>query len=81
VTVRNVDGNPADAWIYIATNPITTRQLRSYTWYKRFLVVGAQENLLPLDYVAQLQTIDSTIDSDRKRHAEKWALIRTSPTG
>jgi gamma-glutamylcyclotransferase len=79
VTVRNVDGNPVDAWIYIATKPITTRQLRPYTWYKRFLVEGAQEHLLPLDYVTQLQAIDSTIDSDRERHAEKWALICTSP--
>ena len=74
ITVRTADGIPVEAWVYIATKPITTHQLRPYTWYKRFLVEGAQEHLLPPEYVARLREIDAMIDSDSKRDEEKWAL-------
>ena len=74
LTVRTADGIPVEAWIYIATKPITTHQLRPYTWYKRFLVEGAQEHLLPLEYITGLRAIDAMIDSNSKRHEEKWAL-------
>jgi gamma-glutamylcyclotransferase len=80
VTVRGADANPVGAWIYVATKPIITHQLRPYTWYKRFLVEGAQEHLLPIEYITGLRAIDATIDSDPKRHAEKWALSCANPT-
>jgi hypothetical protein len=80
VTVRTVDGNPVDGWVYTATNPTTTRQLRPNSWYKRFLVEGAREHSLPVEYISGLQAIGAMNDSDPKRHKEKWALICASPT-
>jgi gamma-glutamylcyclotransferase len=74
VTVRTADGIPVEAWVYIATKPITTHELRPYTWYKRFLVEGAQEHLIPPEYITRLREIDAMIDPDSKRHGEKWAL-------
>jgi gamma-glutamylcyclotransferase len=74
VTVRTADDIPVEAWVYIATKPITTHELRPYTWYKRFLVEGAEEHLLPPEYITGLREIDAMIDLDSKRHAEKWAL-------
>jgi hypothetical protein len=73
--VRTVDGNVVDAWIYVATKPVTTHRLRPYTWYKRFLLEGVQEHLLPVEYIASLQAIDAMIDSDMRRHQAKLALI------
>lgn len=79
VAVRTADDKPVEAWIYVATTPITTRQLRPYTWYKRFLVEGAREHLLPFEYIEELEAIEATVDSDSKRHAERWALACASP--
>jgi gamma-glutamylcyclotransferase (GGCT)/AIG2-like uncharacterized protein YtfP len=72
--VRTADGIPVEAWVYIATKPITSHELRPYTWYKRFIVEGAQEHLIPPEYITGLREIDAMIDPDSKRHGEKWAL-------
>jgi hypothetical protein len=73
-------GDLIEAWIYIATKPNVTLRLRPYTWYKRFLVEGAKEHLLPVEYISELQGIEAINDSDPKRHEERWALICASST-
>jgi hypothetical protein len=75
--VHTTESGLVDAWVYVATKPSTDATLRPYTWYKRFLVEGAQKHMLPAEYIAELQAIDATTDSDLKRHAERWALACT----
>lgn len=79
LTVRRIDGDTMEAWVYIAARPDTTNPLRPYTWYKRFLVEGAREHALPTAYIAELQAIDATIDADSNRHAEYSGLICAGP--
>jgi hypothetical protein len=53
---------------------IHRRVVRPYIWYKRFLVEGAQEHLLPPEYIAELERIDAIQDSDEQRDRERRAL-------
>jgi len=72
--VRINDADATEAWVYLASRPSNDTTLRPYTWYKRFLVEGAQEHFLPLDYVAMLEGIEAVTDSDEARNREKRAL-------
>lgn len=62
------------AWLYIAKQPDATIRLRPYSWYKRFIVEGAREHVLPPDYIAGLEGIEDTNDPDRARHKDRMAL-------
>jgi len=44
--------------------------LRPYTWYKEFVVRGAEQHGLPDGYIEQLKAIDAVADPDaaRDRH-------------
>jgi hypothetical protein len=72
--VRSQNGENINAWTYVAVRPDPDPALRSYGWYKRFLVEGAKEHSLPADYVATLELIEATVDPNSSRDAEKRAL-------
>jgi gamma-glutamylcyclotransferase (GGCT)/AIG2-like uncharacterized protein YtfP len=63
-----------EAWVYLASKPSDNPALRPYTWYKRFLVEGAREHSLPLEYVAELERIEAIEDSNQQRDRDKRAL-------
>src|SRR5271155_4290486 len=75
--VHITEGGLVDAWVYLAAKPSTDATLRPYTWYKRFLVEGAREHMLPAQYVVELQAIDATDDLNLQRHEKRWALACT----
>jgi hypothetical protein len=60
--------------MYVASKPSSDPALRPYIWYKRFLVEGAQEHLLPPEYIANLGRIDAIEDPDEQRDRERQAL-------
>jgi len=74
LSVRPEGNTDADAWVYVASRPSNDTALRPYTWYKRFLVEGAQEHSLPAEYVAELEHIDAIEDPNHQRDQEKRAL-------
>ena len=75
LTVRLADCSTTTAWVYLASRPSNDPSLRPYTWYKEFLVAGAREHDLPAEYIANLERIEATQDSDGQRDREKRALV------
>lgn len=75
LSLRLTDNTNTDAWVYVAKKPTNDPALRPYTWYKRFLVEGAQEHALPSEYIAELERIDASQDPDQRRDREKRALV------
>jgi hypothetical protein len=72
--LRTVDYGNTEAWVYLASRPSNDPALRPYTWYKRFLVEGAREHLLPAGYIADLERIEAVQDNDEHRDREKRML-------
>jgi hypothetical protein len=80
--VQTLDGVETDAWVYIASAPDPDPNLRPYTWYKRFLVEGATEHVLPAHYIAALEQVVAIPDPNASRDREKRSLecrTRTVP--
>jgi hypothetical protein len=68
--------------LYAATN--TNSSLVPYTWYKAFVVAGAQEYNLPSEYIRDLDDVGETQDPDNKRNERNTKLLegesaRTAP--
>jgi hypothetical protein len=64
----------------VAKKPSDDPSLRSYTWYKRFLVEGALKHSLPAEYIATLENINAVQDADEARGQGKGALAcRAAP--
>jgi gamma-glutamylcyclotransferase len=74
LSVRLADNKDAEVWIYLASRPSNDPTLRPYTWYKRFLVEGAEEHALPPEYVANMERIEAVQDPNAQRDREKREL-------
>jgi hypothetical protein len=72
--VRTASNTAVEACVYIASAQCRNAALRPYTWYKRFLVEGAREHLLPAEYIAALESIDAVQDADTARDLRKRSL-------
>jgi hypothetical protein len=68
------DNGDSQAWVYIASTPNNDHVLRPYTWYKRFLVEGAREHSLPVEYFAELENIAAVQDANAARDRRKRVL-------
>jgi gamma-glutamylcyclotransferase len=69
-----VGGEQITAWLYTARRPDETMRLRPFSWYKRFIVEGAREHILPPEYIIQLEGIEYLTVPDRARHNDRMAL-------
>jgi hypothetical protein len=74
LSLRLTDNTNTDAWVYVAKKPTDDPALRPYTWYKRFLVEGATDHALPVEYIAALENIAAEQDADAARDRRKRAL-------
>ena len=63
------------AWMYVARRDAIDSTLLPYTWYHDLIVAGAIQHRLPSHYVQHLQSFESIIDPDAKRHSEHARLI------
>lgn len=63
------------AWMYYATR--INKSLKPFHWYKNHVLIGARENGLPADYIAQIEAVESIDDPKRKRHDRELAIYRT----
>ncbi len=68
------DADPVDAWVYVAARPSDKAELRPYSWYKRFVVEGAQSHGLPQEYVEALEAFEDVEDKNHERDREKRLL-------
>ena len=52
--------------------------MRPYSWYKAFIVRGAEQHGLPGEYIAQLGAIEALGDPDTDCDARERALLESS---
>ncbi len=60
------------AWMYFATR--IKDSLKPFHWYKEHVLIGARENGLPADYIAQIEAAESIEDPKSKRHKREMAI-------
>lgn len=67
--------NPYVAQVYIADSKAVDNNLLPFDWYKDFIVSGAIQNKLPVEYIYQLKSISFVRDHDEKRRTENYAIL------
>jgi len=60
------------AFMYYATQ--TTPRFKPYRWYKQHVLVGARENGLPPEYIAQIEAVEAIVDPDAERRKSELAI-------
>jgi len=68
--IANTAGETWEAYVYVASKSHIEDLLSPYPWYKRFVVEGAKAHNLPSWYIANLEAVVATEDSDVKRAAK-----------
>ena len=74
VEVVTCQGRNLPAKMYFATR--IDPSLKPFHWYKKHVLLGAQEHGLPVDYISQIAAVASEEDPDRKRHERETAIHR-----
>jgi len=69
-------GRKLSATAYVARRDTIDPSLKPFSWYHRFVVQGAKEHELPVDYIRYLEAFESVADPDVRRHEHNWRLIR-----
>lgn len=52
--------------------------LRPYHWYKQYVLAGARENSLPLEYIKLIESIESVEDPGTSRAARAQAVLHSN---
>lgn len=63
------------AQVYIADSNSIDNNLLPFDWYKDFIVSGAIQNKLPVEYISQLKSMGFVRDHDEKRRTENYAIL------
>ena len=71
-----LNGDAVVVLVHVATK--VDPALKPYTWYKALVLAGAQECGLPAPYIASLDTVDASDDSDRTRHDRNMCIVNAS---
>ncbi len=64
------------AQIYIANDKSIDKGLIPYNWYKAFITEGAKENRLPVDYVRELESLNSEQDENDERRIKNENILK-----
>lgn len=75
VTVEGT-GGVTEAVTYVADQSAITTSLQPYGWYRDFVLRGAAEHRLPLDYVRRFIEVPWFNDPDQSRDREKRREVR-----
>jgi len=60
------------ARMYYATR--INKALKPFHWYKDHVLIGARENGLPADYIAQIEAVESVNDPEPERHDRELSI-------
>ncbi|MCL7942373.1 gamma-glutamylcyclotransferase family protein [Marinobacter sp. ATCH36] len=60
------------AWMYYATR--INNSLKPFHWYRDHVLIGARENGLPAEYIAQIETVESVHDPKPERHNQELSI-------
>lgn len=66
-----------EAQTYLATE--VQSDLKPFTWYKKHVLAGAQENQLPAAHIRQISRVKAIKDPKVRRHNLEMKLYKTSP--
>ena len=66
---------------YIAQESHIDDSLRPYDWYKELVLVGAQFNGFPRDYLNRIESIQALCDPDPDRRIKEWKTVETVRAG
>ena len=69
------NGGTHSALMYVARAEAIDGSLKPYAWYHRFVLHGAVQQRLPLEYIERLRSIESIADPDRQRHDRNARLL------
>jgi len=72
VMLRTVTGETIRAITYYATD--IDSKLKPYYWYKHHVLIGAEENGLPIEYIEKISSIESVTDPKLERHESEMAI-------
>lgn len=64
------------AWMYYATR--INNALKPFHWYKDHVLIGARENGLPAEYIAQIEAVESIDDPKPERHGRELSIYGKS---
>jgi hypothetical protein len=77
VMVQPSDGQQGEVQTYIADSDATDDRLKPYSWYKDFVLKGAHEHGLPLEYIhSYIELVLPVTDPDRKREQSRRMEIK-----
>ena len=75
--MQSPDGQEVQVQTYIADRDAIDDRLKPYSWYKDFVLKGAQEHGLPLEYIHScIEPILAVTDPDRKRDQSRRMEIK-----
>ena len=69
-------GHDVRAFTYYADSEHVDATLRPYTWYRKHVLVGAEEAALPGSYVDRIKGVEARRDPDLQRENEELAIYR-----
>jgi hypothetical protein len=72
----NVGGRFLSAFTYVATELHLDPHPMPYTWYKDFVLAGADEHRLPAVYVDSIRAVPTATDPDARRAERNQAILR-----
>jgi gamma-glutamylcyclotransferase len=73
----DTSNGPLSVVTYIAKPNRVKNALSPYTWYKEFVVRGAEDHELPPAYIAQIVAVPSVADPDAAREKKQRALLNS----
>jgi gamma-glutamylcyclotransferase len=67
VTVTDTAGNNHHASMYFAEPAFIDATRQPYSWYKRFVIDGARQHALPVEYINALDALPAKEDPEQER--------------
>ena len=75
VRVNDEAGNQHQVSMYVAASDSFDDSLRPYSWYKRFVVEGARQHRVPVDYIARIEAMPDSEDPNRNRDTRNRRIV------
>jgi len=66
-------------YVYLAEDTHINPELQPFDWYHGFVVAGARHHGFPADYIAAIESITPTRDSDDERRGANLAILHGTP--
>lgn len=74
VSVQLSDSTVIESFTYFATR--IDPDLKPWHWYKEHVLKGAVENGLPVEYIQEIEAVESIADPDVERHKRELTVYR-----